>query len=107
MVTLWLSLLIIGAVTFAYRASFIFFVDKLQLPPWLQQALRFVPVAALTALIVPELLLRNGVASASWQNERLLAGLVAVAVAWWTRNTVLTLLLGMAVLYGLQWWSAA
>ncbi len=103
MITLWLSLIIIGAITFAYRASFIFFVGKIQLPAWLQQALRFVPVAALTALVVPELLVRNGVLALSWQNERLIAGLVAVAVAWWTRNIVLTLVLGMAVLYGFRW----
>lgn len=103
MVTLWLSLLLIGAITFAYRASFIFFVDKLQLPLWLQRALRFVPVAALTALVVPELLVRNNALAVSWQNERFLAGLVAVAVAWWTKNILLTLVLGMAALYGFRW----
>ena len=101
--TLWLTLVIIGLITFAYRASFIFFVDKLQLPLWLQQALRFVPVVALTALVVPELLVRNGALLISLQNERLVAGLVAVVVAWWTKNILLTLVLGMALLYGTQW----
>ena len=70
---------------------------------WLQQALRFVPVAALTALVVPELLVRNGALLISLQNERLVAGLVAVVVAWWTKNILLTLVLGMALLYGTQW----
>lgn len=104
-VTLWGIFFVIGAITFAYRASFIFFLGKLQLPGWLQRALRFVPVAALTAIIVPELFVRNGAIWVSWQNERLLAGLLAAAVAWWTKNILLTLLLGMGALYLLQWWS--
>jgi len=104
---LWVTLVIIGIATFAYRASFIFFSGKIQLPARLQQALRFVPIAALTAIIVPELFVREGLLFASWQNERLVAGLVAVIVAWQTKSILLTLLLGMAVLYGLQWWWAA
>ena len=65
--------------------------------------MRFVPIAALTALIVPELFVRNNILALSWQNERLLAGLVAIGIAWWTRNVFLTIGLGMVALYGLQW----
>lgn len=105
MILLWIALLIIGVVTFAYRASFIFFLEQLQLSTWLQQALRFVPVAALTAITVPELLVRNGVIAVGWQNERLVAGIMAACVAWWTKNIVLTLVIGMGALYLLQWMS--
>ena len=106
-IALWLTLLVIGLVTFGYRFAFIFFLDYLRLPAWLARPLRFVPIAALTAIIVPELFVRNNVVAVSWSNERLLAGLIAIGVAWWTRNTLLTIGLGMAALYGLQWLLAA
>lgn len=103
MMRLWLTLVGIGLVTFAYRVSFILFLARIRLPGWIRQALRFVPVAALTAIIVPELLAYSGQLDLSWQNERLLAGALAVFVAWRTHNVLLTIGLGMIGLYGLQW----
>lgn len=102
MTTLWFTIIIIGAITFLYRASFIFFLEALRFPAWMEVPLRFVPAAALTAIIVPELLVRNGTLALDWQNERLLAGLVATVVALWTRSVMLTLVVGMAALYVLQ-----
>ena len=101
--TLWLTILVIGLVTFLYRFAFIFFLDYLRLPPWLARPLRFVPVAALTAIIVPELFVRNNVIALHWQNERLLAGLLAMLIAWWTHNVVLTIVLGMGIFLGWRW----
>ena len=106
MIQLWLTLVVIGLITFAYRFSLIFFLEHIQLPQWVGQVLRFVPVAALTAITVPEMLVRNGVVQVSWQNERLVAGVVAILIAWWTHNVLLTIVLGMACLYGLQWLGA-
>ncbi|MEZ4730839.1 MAG: AzlD domain-containing protein [Caldilineaceae bacterium] len=103
MIRLWLTLVAIGVVTFAYRVSFILFLERIRLPGWVRQALRFVPVAALTAIIVPELLASSGQLDLSWQNERLVAGALAVFVAWRTHNVLLTIGLGMICLYGLQW----
>ncbi len=104
-ISLWLTIIGIGLITFAYRFSLIFFMERIQLPAWVARALRFVPVAALTAITVPELIVQQGALDLTWQNERLLAGLVAVLVAWRTQNVVLTLVLGMSCLYGLQWLS--
>lgn len=103
MLQLWLTLVAIGFITFAYRFSFIFFLERIRLPSWIGQVLRFVPVAALTAIIVPELLLRNGIFQFTWQNERLVAGIVAIVIAWRTHNVLLTIVLGMVCLYGVQW----
>ncbi len=103
MMMLWGTLMLIGLITFAYRFSLIFFLERIQLPAWVSQALRFVPIAALTAITVPELFVHEGAIAVTWQNERLLAGLVAIAVAWWTKNVFLTIGLGMVCLYGLQW----
>jgi branched-subunit amino acid transport protein len=100
---LWGILVLIGLITFAYRFSLIFFLERIRLPAWVSQALRFVPIAALTAITVPELLAYSGAIEISWQNERLVAGLVAMVVAWRTKNVFLTIGLGMLCLYGLQW----
>jgi branched-subunit amino acid transport protein len=103
MMMLWGTLVLIGLITFAYRFSLIFFLERIRLPAWVSQALRFVPIAALTAITVPELLAYSGAIEISWQNERLVAGLVAMVVAWRTKNVFLTIGLGMLCLYGLQW----
>lgn len=103
MLQLWLTLVLIGLITFAYRFAFIFALERLRLPDWIEQVLRFVPVAALTAIIVPELLVRHGLVQVTWQNERLVAGVVAVLIAWYTQNVLLTIVLGMLCLYALQW----
>lgn len=105
MLQLWLTLVLIGLITFAYRFAFIFALERLRLPNWIGQVLRFVPVAALTAIIVPELLVRNGAVQVTWQNERLVAGVVAIVIAWRTQNVLLTIVLGMVCLYGFQWLS--
>lgn len=103
MLLLWGTLVLIGVITFAYRFAMIFFLARLRLPSWISQALRFVPIAALTAITVPELLAYHGAIELSWHNERLLAGLLASVVAWRTKNVFLTIGLGMISLYCLQW----
>ena len=103
MIGLWLTLIAIGLITFAYRFSFIFFLEHIRLPGWLNKALRFVPVAALTAITVPEVLVYSGKFDFTWHNERLLASALATLIAWRTNNIFLTIGLGMLFLYGLQW----
>ena len=99
---LWWVMLAGGLLTFGTRLSFIFLLDRLTPPPWLYRGLRFVPVAVLTAIIIPELLLHSGSLDVSITNHRLLAGLLAALVAWRTRSALLTILIGMAALLVLQ-----
>jgi branched-subunit amino acid transport protein len=99
---LWLTILGAGAVTFALRLSLIALLGRVQIPPSLGRALRFVPAAVLTAVVIPLLFYENGVLQFSLGNERLLAGLVAALIAWRTRNVLFTLGGGMATLWILQ-----
>lgn len=99
---LWLVLLLAGLLTYALRLSFIAGWRYLRLPPLLRRALRFVPVAVLVALIVPDLLRPAGSVDLTLDNHRLIAGLLAMAVAWRTRNVLLTIGVGMAALLVLQ-----
>ena len=68
----------------------------------MRRALRFVPPSVLSAIILPQLFMPSSHLDFSLGNHRLLAGVVAVMVAWWTKNTLLTILAGMAALLILQ-----
>ncbi len=97
--TLWGLMLVCGVITFVIRYSFIAAEGHFQPPPWFVRLLPFVPVAALTALVAPDLLLINGGVELGLGNSRLWAGLVAIVVAALWRNTVLTIGLGFAAFY--------
>lgn len=99
---IWLIMIAIGVITYATRLSFILVFGGMEMPRNIIRALRFVPAAVLSAIIFPELLIRDGSLYLSAGNERLLAGLLAFLVAWYTKNTVLTILAGMAALFLLQ-----
>ncbi len=101
--TLWLIILGMTGVTFAERSAFLLLPERVQLPPLLRRALRYVPAAVLTAIWAPELLLQNGVFSMAPGNERLLAGAVAILVAWRYRVTFGTILAGLAALHLFDW----
>ena len=99
---LWLAILIIGVLTYAIRLSFILLLERVEIPPALARALRLVPAAVLSAIIFPEILIRDGKFALSLSNDRLLAGMLAFLVAWRTKNALLTVIVGMASLYVLQ-----
>ncbi len=96
--SLWLVMVVAGFITFAIRLSFIAAEGRVALPGWFRGMLPFVPVATLTALIAPDLLMPSGTLDVSLHNPRLLAGAVAVAVATLTRNVLLTIAVGFGVL---------
>jgi branched-subunit amino acid transport protein len=99
---LWVTIIIAGVLTLGIRLSFMVFMGKMQISPMVQQALRFVPVAVLSALIAPALFLSRGSLDLSFANVRLIAGILAILVAWRTKNTLLTIVVGMACLLILQ-----
>jgi len=97
---LWLTC---GLLTFAIRYSFIALEGHYRPPAWFIRWLPFVPIAALTAITVPELLLVAGQLDMSFANPRFWAGLVAIAVAALWKNTLLTIGSGFAALWVLNW----
>ncbi len=99
---LWLIIVGMGLVTFGTRLTPIVLLGRIEIPVIVQRALRFVPPAVLTAIIVPELLYRNNQIDVSVTNLRLLAGLIAIVVAWRTKNALLTIGVGMIALWILQ-----
>jgi branched-subunit amino acid transport protein len=99
---IWLVMLLGGLLTFLTRLSFIALLHKWNVPGWFRRGLRFVPMAVLSAIILPELTRPEGTLFLSWRNPQLLAGVVAILVAWRTRNVILTILAGMAALLVFQ-----
>ncbi len=100
--TLWLIILGMGIVTFGIRLVPIVLLGRIEIPLVVQQALRFVPPAVLTAIIVPELLYHGNQIDLSLTNLRLLAGLIAIVVAWRTKSPLLTIGVGMLALWVLS-----
>jgi branched-subunit amino acid transport protein len=100
--SIWLLFVAIGLGTFVLRFLFIYLFGKIEMPEWLRRALRFVPAAALAALVFPALTHPGGHFDLSLQNFRLLAGIAGAIVAWRTRNVLLTILVGMVLLWGLE-----
>ena len=100
---LWITVFGMGLVTFATRLSFILTSGQFEMPPLFRRALRYVPPAVLSAIILPELLRPGGApVDGSWHNVRWSAGIIAALVAWRTRNALITIVVGMLALWGLQ-----
>ena len=87
-------------VTFGVRYPVLALVGRLQLPEMVLRALKYVPPAVLTAIIVPMITLKDGVFDIRLGNSYLVAGIIAALIAWRTKNLLLTIVLGMAALWG-------
>ena len=99
---IWLVMLIGGLITFGMRFSLIFLFGKFHIPETMRKALHYVPPAVLSAIVFPELLYRSSQLDISLGNTRLLAGIIAILVAWYSKNTLITILAGMIALFALQ-----
>lgn len=95
----WTLAIILGlaAVTVITRCFF-FILDKpWTLPAWAHRALHYAPVAALSGVVIPEIVMTNGHLVATWQDARLFAALAGALLYFWRHSVLITLLGGMAV----------
>lgn len=97
---LWAIIVLVGVLNYASRLSFIAIFSRRSIPPLLARALRFVPAAMLTALIVPMVVMPSGAIEPL--SPRVVAALIAATVAFHARNTLATLATGMLALWTLQ-----
>jgi branched-subunit amino acid transport protein len=98
----WGIIIALGLGTFATRLSFLALFAETEPPRWMRRALQYVPPAVLAAIIAPLLFTQRAGALPAPEMERVIAALLAFAVAYRTRSTVLTVVVGMAALWGLQ-----
>jgi len=101
-VNIWLVMLLGGLITFGMRFSLIYLFGRFHIPDAMRRALHYVPPAVLSALIFPAIFLPDNQLDFSLGNHYLMAGLLAILVGWFSRNTLLTIIAGMLALLVLQ-----
>lgn len=103
----WVALFGLGAITVVTRGFFMIGNKPLPIPDWLRELLKVAPLAALVAVIAPEIFMTQGQVITTWQDARWPAALVATAYYFWRPGVLGTILVGMAVMLllklGLGW----
>ena len=90
-------------VTFGIRYSMFGLAGRYEFPRPLLEALRYVPPAVLTAIIVPSVLIPAGESiDLSLSNAYLIGAVVAASIGWWRKNLLLTIIVGMAAFLAWQ-----
>ena len=89
-------------ITFVTRAFFLIPEKEVALPGWVKRGLRYAPLAALAAVVVPEVVMSQGQLIDTWQDARLYAAAAASAYFFWRRGILGTIVTGMAVLIPLK-----
>ena len=102
-----IAILGLALITLFTRSFFLFPERDLPLPGWLQQGLRYAPLAALVAVVAPEIVMTQGRLIGTWMDARLPAVLAATAYYYWRRDILGTIISGTAVMLafrlGLGW----
>lgn len=95
--TVVLTVLGMALVSVLTRSLFFLSARPWALPPIVRTGLRYAPVAALAAVIAPEVVMSHGHLIDTWQDARLFA--LAAGVAWyaWRRSVLGTIVAGMLV----------
>jgi branched-subunit amino acid transport protein len=97
----------LALITLLTRGFFLFPDRDLPMPDWLQRGLRYAPLAALVAVVVPELVLTHGQLIDTWRDARLPAAALALLWFLWRRSILGTIVVGTAGLLafrlGLGW----
>ena len=106
---LWTLVTIVGMglVTVITRSFFFLSSKPWTLPAWARRGLNYAPVAALAAVIVPEIVMTQGQFISSWQDARLFGAVAGAAWFYWRGGVFGTIVAGMAVYLplhlGLNW----
>jgi len=95
----WTLAVIVGlaCVTVVARGFFFISSHPWKLPGWAERGLQYAPIAALAAVVFPEVLTVQGHLVPTWQDARIFGAAAGVLAFWWRQDTLLTIVLGMAV----------
>lgn len=100
--TVGMTLIVLGC-----RAFFLLPRQDLPMPRWLREGLGYAPVAALSAVVAPELVLTQGQLIDTWQDARIFGALAGLAFYAWRRSLFSTIVCGTGVMlalrFGLGW----
>jgi branched-subunit amino acid transport protein len=95
----WTLLTIVGLACISVITRSFFFISKRdwKLPHWAERGLQYAPIAALAAVIIPEMVMSQGVLITSLKDARLYGVAAGMAVFYWRKSTLGCILGGMAV----------
>ena len=102
---IWLVITGLTLVTILMRSSFLMLGDYFPLPERVQHGLRYAPVCALVALVMPELFLTQDALNLSITNAKLVAGLAAAVITLTTRSVIAAMAVGMLIFTLVRTWS--
>lgn len=94
----WTVAVIVGlaVVTVVSRSFFFISSRPWSLPGWAERGLRYAPIAALAAVVVPEVVMTQGQLIQGW-DARVFGAVAGAAVFFWRRSVLATIVAGMAV----------
>ncbi|MEL6583424.1 MAG: AzlD domain-containing protein [Pseudomonadota bacterium] len=99
---LWIVIALLGLGTFSLRFSFLGLVGDREIPSWALRLLRYVPVAVMPGLVAP-LVLFPAATGGEPDAARLGAAFAALIIGALSRNTLGSIVAGLATLYLLLW----
>ncbi len=96
---LWTVAIIAGmtCVTIITRSFFFISSKPWKLPGWVQRGLHYAPIAALSAVIIPEVVMTQGHLISTWRDARLFGLAAGIAWFYWRKGVLGTIVAGMAV----------
>lgn len=98
----FLTTLGMAAITLACRAFFVLPKQDLPMPAWLREGLRYAPIAALAAVVAPELVMTQGHLIDTWRDARIFGALAGLAFHAWRRSLLVTIVSGTATMLVLR-----
>lgn len=99
---IFLTSLGMAAITLLCRAFFLLPEQELPMPRWLREGLRYAPIAALAAVVAPELVMTQGHLVDSWRDGRIFGALAGLAFYAWKRSLFGTIVCGTGVMLALR-----
>lgn len=93
----WVATIGLALVTVITRSFFMLPKREVPMPEWFKRGLRYAPLAALAAVIAPEILMSQGALITTWADARLPAALCASIYFFFQRGILGTIVVGMAI----------
>ena len=104
---IFLTALGMAVITLLCRASFLLSERDLPMPRWLREGLHYAPIAALSAVVAPELVMTQGHLIDTWRDPRVFGAVAGLAFYGWKRSLFGTIVCGTGVMlalrFGLGW----
>jgi branched-subunit amino acid transport protein len=96
---LWTLLTIAGLAGVRLLTRCFFFISERdwKLPHWAERGLQYAPIAALAAVIVPEIVMSQGTLIATLKDARLYGAIAGAAVFYYNKSTLGCIVGGMAL----------